>query len=93
MAYHYEVAQGQLTGGRPGGIDPSVDVTGASYYNYLTYTASWGQLTASQRDTFRAALKVKRVPGDEPNYAGGYWVESRAYGVGGTELRRRLYKT
>jgi hypothetical protein len=92
MAYHYVVAQGQLTGGRPGGIDPSISVAGASYFNYVTYADSWWQLGISQRDAFRATLNIKRIHGEEPSYAGGVWVETRAYGVGGTELTRRLFK-
>jgi len=92
MAYYYVVAQGQLTGGRPGGIDASVSVAGASYFNYVTYADSWWQLSARQRDAFRATLQINRVSGEEPNYEGGVWLESRAYGVGGTELRRRLFK-
>lgn len=92
MAYYYGVAQGQLRGGRPGGIDPSIRVAGASYFNYVTYADSWWQLSTSQRDSFRATLKINRVPGEEPSYASGIWVESRTYGVGGTELRRRLFK-
>lgn len=92
MAYYYEVVRGQLTGGRPGGIDPSINVAGATHFNYLTYSDDWWRLATSHRDAFRATLRIKRVPGEEPVYAGGVWVETRTYGVGGTELRRRLFK-
>jgi Bacterial HORMA domain family 1 len=92
MAYHYQVARGQLTGGMPGGIVPNVDVSGATYFNYMTYSDDWWQLTAAQREAFRSTLRIERVNADEPSYAGGVWVETRAYGVGGTELRRRLFK-
>jgi len=92
MAYHYEVTGGQLTGGRPGGIEPNIDISGATYFNYVTYSDDWWRLTAAQREAFRATLTIERVNAEEPSYAGGVWVETRAYGAGGTELRRRLFK-
>jgi hypothetical protein len=92
VAYEYAVNRGQLVGGRPGGIEPNVDVSGSTYLNFLTYSESWGRLSTAAQEVFYATLKIKRTFGDEPSYSGGVWMDSRVYGAGGTELQRRLFK-
>ena len=93
MSYEYSVRQGQLVGGRPGGLEPNLDVTGASYLNFLTYSDAWfNEQTDAQRTAFRAALRIQRTPMNEPSYSGGYWMVDRSYGANGTEISRRQFK-
>jgi hypothetical protein len=92
MSYEYTITRGQLTGGRPGGIEPNCDVTGAAYLNFLTYSDDWRRLSDAERAAFRSGLKIKRTPMEEPSYSGGYWTVDRSYGAGGTEVTRRLFK-
>ena len=68
------VRQGQL-GWRSTrrGFKPNLDVTGASYLNFLTYSDAWfNEQTDAQRHAFRATLRIQRTPMNEPSYSGGY---------------------
>lgn len=92
MSYQYRVSGGELTGGRPGGIEPNLDVTGAEYLNFLSRTPAWDRLSDAERATFAANRKIKRTPMHEPNYSDGYWTVDRSYGAAGTEITRRVFK-
>jgi hypothetical protein len=91
-AWRYTVRNGELVGGRPGGIEANRNVEGADYLNRVTYTQAWWKLTDAQRAAARANLKIQRVPMQEPSGAGGYWVSERSFGTGGTEITREQFK-
>jgi hypothetical protein len=93
LCYEYTVRYGTLVGGRPGGIEPGWDVSGAHYSNYLTYSQAWWDLTQVQRDHFEADLPFQRTPANDATHLGGIWYEDRTYGVAGLEIARRVYKT
>jgi hypothetical protein len=40
----------------PGRIRPGADITGASFYSYLTYSAFWNRLTSDQQTAFKRTL-------------------------------------
>ena len=44
----------------PGRIRPGTDISGASFYSYMTYSAAWDQLTQTARDAFKATLPFAR---------------------------------
>lgn len=92
LCYEYTVRQGALVGGRPGGIEPGHDVSGATYYNYLNYSDPWWRLSDDARRRFRDGLPIQRSPAQEPEFQGGAWYEGRVYGAGGVEMARRTYK-
>jgi hypothetical protein len=93
MSYQYEVSHGQLTGGRPGGIDATVDIRGAVYLNQVTYSDAWWLgTTDAERTAFRTSLKIQRTTAEGPEHTGGHWVVERNYGAGGTEITRRAFR-
>jgi Bacterial HORMA domain family 1 len=92
VCFEYTVQNGAMEGGRPGGIDPDVNVTGATYYNYLNPSGDWYRLTPAERAAIEASLPVQRTPSEEPGFEGGSWYEERTYGAGGVELKRRTYR-
>jgi hypothetical protein len=71
-----------------GRLAPGVDVSGCSFYNYLTHSDAWSRLTASQQAAFEATLPFQRTGADEPGVAGGFWQEDRAYSADGGGVRR-----
>lgn len=92
LCYRYEVREGSEVAGRPGGIQPNVNVAGASYLNFLTYSERWSRLTEQQRNAIRATIRINRTTGDEPGYGAGYWTVERTYGAGGIELARQVFR-
>lgn len=54
----------------PGKVRPGADVSGASFYNYLTYSAAWWSLTPDQRDAFKKNLPFQRTGAPSPASTG-----------------------
>ncbi len=71
----------------PGKIRPWADISGASFYSYLTYSASWDDLTSDQREAFKKSLPVTRGGASEPSI-NGYIEQDRTYSAGGKSLGR-----
>ena len=92
LCFEYTVQNGAMVGGRPGGIDPDINVSGAMYYNYLSPSPDWYKLTPDEREVIEASLPVQRTPAEEPGFVGGIWYEERTYGAGGVEIKRRTYR-
>lgn len=76
----------------PGRIRPGADISGASFYSYMTYSAAWDQLTQSQRDAFRATLPFSRSGAPEPGVS-GYLANDRTYSSGGRALDRACVRS
>lgn len=75
----------------PGRIRPGADVTGASFYSYLTYNAAWWTLSAEEQSRFQASLPIKRTGAPEPSVS-GYMRSDRTYAAGGRALDRQSVK-
>ena len=71
----------------PGRVRPGADVSGASFYNYLTYSSAWHALSASEKDAFNRGIPFQRTYADEPGL-GGYLVDDLTYSSGGRALKR-----
>ena len=71
----------------PGKVQRGKDVTGASFYSYLTYSAQWDKLSFQERDTFKKTLPYYRGGADEPGID-GYLEDDRTYSSGGRALNR-----
>ena len=82
-----ELAGGSANDDDPGRVPAGADVTGASFYNYLTYSDAWDKLTEAQQTAFKANLPFQRVGAPEPGI-NGYLVEDRTYSAGGRAMNR-----
>ncbi len=71
----------------PGRVPAGADISGASFYSYLTYSAAWDNATATDRDSFRTRLPFRRGEADEPG-VNGYFSDDRTYSSGGRALSR-----
>lgn len=71
----------------PGKVRPGIDVTGAQFYSYLTYSAGWSKLTTAQQEAFRRTLPFSRTGANEPG-VNGYMVSDLTYSSGGRALNR-----
>ena len=69
----------------PGKIRPGADISGATFYSFLTYTSSWDNLTSSEREAFKNGLPHYRGSADEPA-VDGYLSSDRTYSSGGRSL-------
>lgn len=71
----------------PGKVLRARDVSGASFYTYLTYSAEWDKLSSDKKDNFKNTLPFYRGGADAPG-VDGYWEDDRTYSSGGRALNR-----
>jgi len=71
----------------PGRVKPNCDISGASFYSYLTYSTAWNDLTSDEKDACKQGLPFQRGGGTEPTIA-GYLETDRSYSAGGRALDR-----
>jgi len=94
VSWRYKVDEnGNLTEDeRPGKVVPYVDITGASFFNYLTQNSRFFQLSNAQQTRFKSALPVQRTNGEPPADGSGYWISDRNYFSGGRGLNRQTFQ-
>lgn len=75
----------------PGRIRPGLNISGATFYNYLTRSAAWHDLTPAEKEAFERRMPFSRVSRTEPP-VNGYLVDDRVYSAGGRALDRASVK-
>jgi hypothetical protein len=93
-ALRYVVEPGGLlsTSSAAGGVPSRIDVIGAHFFNFMTYSGAWYTLTDAQRAAVRAASGIVRTPGTLPGTGNGYWATDRSFTAGGVALQRTVFK-
>lgn len=94
VCWRYQVSPGgDLVGGDQcaGGLYARAKVANASYYNFLSYSYAWWQLTHSARERIEGKLPFARSSGYLPTDGEGYWTNDRSYSKGGVSLSRRTF--
>ncbi|BDW94337.1 hypothetical protein MACH10_00220 [Thalassospira tepidiphila] len=76
----------------PGRIRPNADISGATFYSYLTYSKAWDNLTSTERSAFKESLPIHRSNADEPG-VDGYVQPDRTYSSGGKCLNRKSVRS
>jgi Bacterial HORMA domain family 1 len=72
----------------PGRVRPGLDITGAEFHSFLTYSAAWNDLTTEQRLAVKQHLPLKRVTGTQAQVNNGYFADDKTYSSGGRSLGR-----
>ncbi|TAG75756.1 MAG: hypothetical protein EAZ24_09845 [Burkholderiales bacterium] len=75
----------------PGRVLPGRDTRDASFYNYLTYSATWYALSASEQDAFNVRMPFYRGSATPPT-VNGYLIDDKTYSAGGRALGRASVK-
>ena len=94
VSWRYRVDEnGVLTADdRSGKVVPYVDVTGASFFNFLTQNSRYFQLSQAERARFKGGLPIQRTDGEPPSDGSGYWTSDRNYYSGGCGLNRQTFQ-
>jgi hypothetical protein len=84
---------GALAGaGAAGGVPSAVNITGATFFNFLTFSDKWFRLSPSERRAIEGKLPFTRNDGTLPSEMGGYWTRDRTYAAGGVALERSVFR-
>lgn len=78
--------------GDAGHLHARASVAGAIFYNFLTPSAAWNRLSATEQTRIEQGLPVTRSLGSLPGDGDGYWAETRDYGAGGVRVTRQEYR-
>ena len=87
-----DLAGGSANDDDPGRVRPGADISGASFYSYMTDSTAWDQLTQAQRDAFKSTLPFVRGGAAEPGIS-GYLSNDRTYSSGGRVLDRATVRS
>ena len=79
-------------GDDPGRVRARADISGASFYSYLTYSNAWDALSGAGQDAFKKSLPVKRGGAPEPG-TDGYLQRDLSYSAGGRGLQRATVRS
>ena len=97
VTWQYRVnAAGDLGGGgvdaRAGAVYARAKVTDAIYFNFLSYSQKWWNLTPGARKAIKDRLPIRRTSGALPADGNGYWDSDRTYANGGVAVSRRTFR-
>jgi hypothetical protein len=84
-------AGGQLLDSRPGSLPTTAAVAGYGFYSYLTYSASFRDLSTPKRAAVMERLPVQRTDGDEPAAGAGSFLGGHGYARNGVGVTRDVY--
>ena len=79
-------------GDDPGRVHAGANISGASFYSYLTYSSAWNELCGTEQDAFEESLPFKRGGATEPGID-GYLQQDLAYAAGGRGLQRATVRS
>lgn len=97
VTWQYRVnAHGDLVGGgaddRAGGVYARAKLDDAVYFNFLSYSDKWWNLTPAARRAIKDRLPIQRSSGTLPADGDGHWVSDRTYSNGGVAVSRRTFR-
>jgi hypothetical protein len=71
----------------PGRVPTGANISGATFYSYLTYSTFWNALSEPEKDAFKRRLPFQRTGADQPGLD-GYLVDDLTYTSGGRAIKR-----
>lgn len=81
-----------ISNDRPGRVLSGINISGASFRNYLIKSAKWHALTAQQQAAIEATLPIQRVSSPEYGSSLGTWQDDLCYSSSGVAMARKCFK-
>ncbi len=92
VCWRYTVGPtGNLESDSPGKVAAWVDVSGAKYYNFLTFNATWYALSQADKSKIENGLPFQRSEGELPSDGQGHWITDKSYSSGGIAASRQTF--
>jgi hypothetical protein len=90
--YKVDEAGALTTDDKAGNVAAYCDVSGATFFNFLTPNARYYGTGTTERESFVKKLPIQRPEGTAPGDGLGYWTSDRNYYSGGRGLGRRTFQ-
>lgn len=87
-----ELASLSVVDDDPGRIRPGANISGASFYSFLTYSSAWNQMSPGERTGLINRLPFQRTTAEEPG-VNGYFDQDKTYSAGGRVLQRATVRS
>lgn len=96
LSWQYQISTGgDLVGGsddRSGGIYARAHIDGAVYFNFMSYSQAWFDLSSTERDAVKSKHSITRSTGELPGDGDGYWHTDRTYSNAGVAVERKTFR-
>ncbi|HEY3923557.1 MAG TPA: hypothetical protein VGL75_03285 [Acidothermaceae bacterium] len=92
LVLRYIAKNGAIADDYSGRIPARVNVGGATFWSFLTYTAPFFGLSNSDRARVKAALPIERTSGREAEFVNGSWSGDRSYSSAEHGVARSVFK-
>ena len=94
LSWRYKIGKdGGLHGDADaGGVYAKAALSGATYFNFMSYSPKWSKLTAAQWASFKSGLAIQRSSGSLPGDGEGYWQADHGYNAGGVRVERETFR-
>lgn len=77
----------------PGKIRPGIDVGGARFTSFLSYSSAWFAIPEAERERIAQGLPFQRTTMTTPGLERGAWIDDLSYAAGGRGLGRSSVRT
>lgn len=96
VSWQYRVnTSGDLVGGidnRSGGIYARANTSGATHFNFISYSQAWFDLNSSEQINVKSKHPIDRSTGNLPSDGAGYWHTDRTYSSAGVAIERKTFR-
>lgn len=94
VSWRYKVDENGVltTDDNAGKVVPYVNISGASFFNFLTQNDRFFRLPIDQQSRYKAGLPIQRTNGAPPSDGQGYWTSDRNYFCGGRGMNRQTFQ-
>jgi hypothetical protein len=96
LSWLYEVdASGRISSDdRAGKMSAYIDLSGATFFNFMWPSSSYYDLTSDQHSAFVESHPVDRTNGDPPSDGAGCWTSTeKNYSAGGKGVSRKSFRS
>jgi hypothetical protein len=91
LKYKVETS-GLLSDSHAGGVYARVDISGATWFSYLSQNSKFFSLSLEDSRAFRSKFTLSRSTGEPPKEGLGYWITDRTYSADGMGTQRQTFR-
>jgi Bacterial HORMA domain family 1 len=92
LLLRYTARDGVLDDDHAGRVPPAVNIAGARFWSFLSYSGRYFALSEAERERVKAALPIQRTAGREAGFVTGTWSGARTYSAADQGIARSVFR-